>query len=151
MIFAAVPFREVADFIKSNQLQHYADASEIAEHDLPDIDFDYYLQASDANMCVAIVAINDEKEIVGYSVFLIGNAPNHKSIIEANNTAIWVKKEYRGRLSVQLVREAEKILFATVDEICYSVPSDKIGGFLGQLGYRSQYTLWRARKDVKEH
>lgn len=148
MIFQAVPFREIAHFIQANQLQHYVDASEIAEHDLPDIDMDYYLQASDAGMCIAVIALNDDNEIIAYSVFIIGNAPNHKTIMEANNTAIWVKKEHRGRLSFQLVREAEKILFAMVDEISYNVPSDSLGGFLGQLGYKSQYTVWRARKNV---
>jgi len=145
MIIESYPFREIASFVEKNQKTHYEDAMEIALHDEPNIDMDYYLTMSDAGQCIAVVLL-DDGEIVGYSVFIIGNASNHKHIKEAVNTALWVKKEYRGKWSFTLVREAEKILFAMVDEISYNVPSDRIGCFLGKLGYKSQYTVWRTRK-----
>lgn len=144
-MFKLVPFREVAEFVQANSLRHFVDASEIADHEMPNIDMEYYLQASDAGACFAVVC-EEDGEIIAYSVFMVANAPNHAHVIEANNTGIWVRSDKRGRLSYELVRQSEKLLFAMADEISYTVPSDKLGGFLGQLGYRSQYTIWSTRK-----
>lgn len=144
MIFRLVPFREIADFVAKNQLQHFTDASEISEHDTPNIDMDYYLMASDLGQCVAVIGEDDG--ICAYNVFFLSNKTNHKHIIEAVNSGIWVRKDKRGRGSYELVRQSEKLLFEIVKEINYNVPKDILGGFFGQLGYGSMYVTWSKKK-----
>ncbi len=148
MIFRLVPFRSVAEFIKANQLQHFTDASEIAGHHLPNIDIEYYLEASDAGMCVVIVG-EDAEGIGAYSVFMIGNAPNHKHIIEATNTGIWVRKDKRGRASIDLIKQAECLLPESVDEITYCIPEGRLGAVFAMQRYRPQYTVW-TKRNVKK-
>ena len=136
------PFANIADYVFKNQHEHYKDASGMVSHYIPEVDWNYYLQASAARQCVAITARNDGKP-VGYSVFFISYDPNHKSIMEATNSGIFVERAYRGRVSLQLINKADQYLKEMgVHEINYLVKDDRIGKLLARYGYKNDHKLW---------
>jgi hypothetical protein len=142
MMFEILPFRSVAEDIKEMVEQHYEDANELANHEPLNVDWDYYLEASDANQCFVFVC-KDGEEIAGYSIFTINNDANFKDTIEATNCGLYVKKKYRGRASVELMKISDETMrLMGVNKISYAVKSDKVGSFLERNGYKQEYKIW---------
>jgi hypothetical protein len=140
--FNLVPFHEIAEYVARNVDQHVLDSGYGKRANL---DWDYYLAASHSGECVAIVVTDDEKT-VGYSVFFVSNNPNHKHIIEANNSGIYLEKKYRGKTSIQLFKKADELLKALgVSEINYLLKDDRVGKILSRNGYRPEHKLWSVK------
>jgi hypothetical protein len=106
------------------------------------MDWDYYLSASHAGKCKA-VTVRDGSRLVGYALFFIGNNPDHKHILQATNSGIYLDEEYRGKISLQLIKKADEFLKNLgVKEINYLLKDDRIGRLLGRNGYKSDHKLW---------
>ncbi len=134
-------FHDVSHVIKSMTGQHYSDANELAKHKDLCVDWDYYDLLSKEGICFVVTAEKDS-DIVGYAVFCISNDA-HSADIVAENSALYVTKEHRGRTSVDLLKNAEKFLHEMgVDEVAFSIKSDAVARFLRSNGYKKEYTIW---------
>lgn len=141
--YALVPFHAVADHVAKNLPTHYQDVGKKDDYGPPDLDWEYYLQASHQGLCFAVTA-TDSGDIVAYSVFFISNNANHKTFIEASNGGFFIQEEYRGRLD--LIGNAHRLLKPLgVHEINYLLNDDRIGKLLTRKGYEPTHKLWRIR------
>jgi hypothetical protein len=106
------------------------------------MDWDYYLAASYAGQCKA-VTVRDDGKLVGYALFFIGHNPDHKHIIQATNSGIYLDEKYRGKVSLQLLRKSDEFMKELgAHEINYLLKDDRIGRLLGRNGYKSDHRLW---------
>lgn len=142
MNFKTVPFHLVENEIKEILPEHYKNAAENDNYDPLDVDWDYYRLASQMGTCFCILAL-DKDGISGYSIFFIDKDAHSKNIIEAQNSAVFVKKEKRGRLSIALFKEAESAMKSFgADKISYPVKSEALGKFLKRNGYKQDCIVW---------
>ena len=140
--FRTVPFHLVESEVKELLPEHYDCACEKDEYEALDVDWDYYRIASQAGTCFCILAL-DKNGIVGYSIFFIETDAHSKNILEATNSAVFVKKEKRGRLSIALFNEAESVAKSLgAHKISYSVKNDRFGKFLQRNGYKQDCIIW---------
>ncbi|MCF0075440.1 GNAT family N-acetyltransferase [Dyadobacter sp. CY261] len=142
--FDFIPFHDVmlqiAEKVTSHEqeVEYYGDAN---------VDWNYYMASSMAGQCFAVV-IKDDGYLVGYSVFTIGGNPNHKHLIEASNTALYLDKEYRGKIGREMFAYAQKRLFSMgVNEISYAVKNERIGNLLRRFGYAPEHTVWSMKNE----
>lgn len=142
MIYNFVPFHLVAKEIAKNLEQHYDDVDLKDDYGRPDLDWDSYLELSLAGKCKVIIVRKDER-LIAYSVFCIGNNLNHKRIIEAANTGIFINKEYRGKIILEIVRKSDEFLRNLgVNEINYIIKDKRIGLLLKRVKYKAKHTIW---------
>lgn len=141
MIYDFVPFHLVAEEIAKNLENHYDDVDLKDEYGRPNLDWDSYLQLSLAGRCHAVIA--RQGKLIGYSVFCISNNLNHKDVVEAANTGIFVNKEYRGKITLELIRKSDEYLKGIgVNEISYILKDDRIGMILRRVKYKAKHILW---------
>jgi GNAT superfamily N-acetyltransferase len=144
MITRFLPFHEIAGLIAPNVEKHYAAMSDIDEYGTPNIDWDYYITASVAGQCVA-AAMFDGDNLVGYSVFTIGNNPRYKHILQASNEAIYIEPEHRGK-GLRFIKDADNFLKSRgVHETFYLWADSRTSKILQRLGYKPKYKLWGIR------
>ena len=142
MIYDFVPFHEVAGEIASNLEKHYDDVDRKEDYGRPNLDWDSYIAASKAGSCMAVTA-RETGKLVAYSVFLMGVNMNHKTIIEATNTGIWIDENYRGKIVQDLIRNSDDFLInAGVMETMYILSDERIGVLLKRAKYKPKHTLW---------
>ncbi len=142
MNFRTVPFHLVENEIREILPEHYECASEKDAYDPLNVDWDYYRAASQIGTCFCILAL-DKEGIVGYSIFFIEADAHSKNIVEATNSAVFVKKEKRGKLSIALFKEAESVMKSLgAHKISYSVKNEKFGKFLQRNGYKQDCIIW---------
>lgn len=141
MKFDFVPLHLVAGEIAPNVEKHYFQMSEGDEYGVPNLDWEYYLQVSHAGQCWVVTARDDQK-LVGYAVYTISNNPRYKHLMEASCNGIFIEKEYRGRLGVQLIKAAEGYLKNRVQETNYIIGGERFSKLLTRLGYKSTYRIW---------
>ena len=147
MIYDFVSFHEVAEELAKNLENHYDDVKEKDDYGRPDLDWDIYLQLSLAGKCKVVTA--REGKLVGYSVFCIGNNLNHKGVIEASNAGIFIDKEYRGKITLELIRLSDEYLKEIgVMETIYVLKDDRIGTLLKRAKYKARHTVWSNRYDA---
>lgn len=140
--YKIVPFHEVGELIAANLVNHYDDVSLKDAYGRPDVDWTTYLQQSMAGRCVAIIAKIKDK-IVAYSVFIVGNNINHKSFIEATNTAMFIDKEYRGKITSQFLKKTNEFLKNYgVNEILYILLDDRLGNLLKRQKFEAKHKVW---------
>ena len=126
---------EIAEMVSAHE-------QEVRDYGDVNVDWNYYLSSSMSGQCLAVV-VKDDGHLIGYSVFMIDNNPNHRHIIEANNVGIFLIKKYRGKIGLEMFDYAQKRLSQMgVNEINYMVKSDRIGKLLGRMGYEPEHTLW---------
>lgn len=139
MIFAMVPFHEVGEEIAKKVPEHY---EAVKDYGPPNVDWDYYLQASFEGKCVAITA-RDEEKLVGYAVFFIETNANHKHHLEAINSGLFVDPEYRGSTAIEMFKRTTEFLKSlNVNEINYALKDERIGRLLAREGYKPDHTVW---------
>lgn len=108
----------------------------------PDIDWHTYIQASRAGLC-RVVTVRDDNKLVGYAVYSLGRNLRYKNIIEASSDGIFLEKEYRGKLSAELIKRADQYLKTLgIHETNYILSDDRVGRLLGRSGYQSKYKVW---------
>ena len=142
MIYDFVPFHLVAEDIAKNIEQHYQDVSLKDDYGWPEVDWESYIQLSLGNKCYAVIC-RDEDRLVAYSVFCVSNNLNHKNIIEAANTAMFIDKKYRGKMVLELLRKTDEFLKEiSVREIIYITNDSRIGALLKRTKYKAKHILW---------
>ena len=147
MIYDFVPFHEVAEEIAMNLEKHYDDVDKKDGYGRPNLDWDTYLAHSKAGSCMA-VTVRENGKLVAYSVFCMGVNMNHKTVIEATNTGMWIDEKYRGKIIQELIRNSDDFLHnAGVMEIIYILMDERIGTLLKRAKYTPKHTVW-SKKDV---
>lgn len=144
MIYDFVPFHLVAEEIAKNLENHYDDVDLKDEYGRPNLDWDSYLQLSLAGRC-KVVTVRDP-DLIAYSCFCISNNLNHKGVIEAANTGIFIAKEYRGKVTLELIRKSDEFLRCEgVNEVNYILKDERIGILLKRAKYGAKHTVWSSR------
>lgn len=139
MIYSIVPFHEVAAEVARRIPEFYKGMNET--YDKPDVDWEYYLEASHAGQCFAVIAT--EGRIVGIAVYFVTNNAHHKATIEANNSLLYVEPAYRASVGINLIRKSGELLKAMgVHEINFLNKDKRIAKILSRLGYEPEYTSW---------
>lgn len=142
MQYECVPFHKIGHEIAKNVVSHYEDVKKKEGLLSPDVDWKGYIELSDAGQCVAFIAKDGDK-LVGYAVFVISNDMNHKSVIEASNTALFVNKEYRTKITKDFMKFAhDKLLESGLSRISYMVNDDRLGRLLQSAGLKNTHKLW---------
>lgn len=117
-------------------------AEDAAYGEKANLDWDYYLEASIAGQCYAST-VRDNGKLVGYSVYFLSTQTNHKHIIEASNSVLFIEKKYRGRAFFKLLDVAEEALKKMgAHEINYLLKNPQLGKLLARRGYKPDHTLW---------
>jgi len=148
MIYDFVPFHEAAGEIAQNLETHYDDVAVKDEYGRPNLDWENYLAQSEMGSCKAVTA-RDGGRLVAYSVFCMGVNMNHKTVIEAANTGIWVHPDYRGKITLELVRNSDEFLKAAgVMETTYILMDERIGALLKRAKYKPRHTVWSNQYDA---
>jgi len=148
MIFDFVPFHEVAEEIAQNINTHYDDVDKKDDYGRPNLDWENYLMQSEMGACKAVTA-RDKGVLVAYSVFCMGVNMNHKTVVEAANTGIWVHPQYRGKITLELVRNSDEFLKAAgVMETTYILKDERIGALLKRAKYKPRHTVWSIYYDA---
>jgi len=142
MKYDFVPFHEVAEEIAMNLEKHYDDVEKKDGYGRPNLDWDNYLMQSKMGSCKAVTA-RERGVLVAYSVFCMGVNMNHKTVIEAANTGIWVHPDYRGKITLELVRNSDDFLRNSgVMETTYILKDERIGMLLKRADYKPRHTVW---------
>lgn len=147
MEFKCLPFHEIGHEIARNMKAHYTEMSEKEGYGEINADWKTYLDLSGVGNCLAFVAMVEER-MVAYSVFILSLNINHKTIIEASNTAMYVWPDYRGKGTLQFFKWINDYLQNLgVKEIGYLVRDERIGKLLGKIGMKPTHTLWTLRSE----
>lgn len=142
MIYEFVSFHEIGKELEKNFTTHYADMKRKEEYGPGDIDWFSYIQASHLGKC-KVVTVREDGELIAYSVFFIFNNMNHRKIIEATNTGLFIKKEYRGKIILELLRKSDEFLQNYgVMETNYATNDTRIGKLLERVKYKTSNVTW---------
>lgn len=142
MIYDFVPFHLVAEEIAKNLENHYSDVDLKDDYGAPNLDWDSYLQLSLAGRC-KVLTVRFEDKLIAYSAFCISNNLNHKDVIEATNTGIFIDKAYRGKITLEVIRCADEYLKNMgINEIIYVLNDDRIGALLKRAKYKAKHIVW---------
>ncbi len=146
--FDFVPLHTVVREIAPHVGTHYAQMTDGDDYGFPDIDWDSYLLASQAGLC-RVVTVRDGGKLVGYSVYSFGRNLRYKEIIEASSDGIFLEKEYRGKLSSELLKRADQYLKALgIHETSYVLSDERVGKLLARNGYTAKYKVWTNKYNV---
>lgn len=139
IVYSLEPFHKIASDVAERIPAHFAENRHYGQ---PNLDWDYYLSASHAGHCQA-VTVRDDDELVGYSIFFISHDPDRKHILQATNSGIFLDKEYRGKIAMELMKKSDAYMKELgVHEINYLLKDDRLGRLLGRNGYKPEYKLW---------
>lgn len=142
MIYDFVPLHDVAGEIAKNLDKHYEDADSRDDYGKANIDWDNYFALSRDGKCRVVTARKDG-EMVGYSIFIIGTNINHKHIIEALNTGLFIQKGYRGKIVSEFLRKTDEYLNELgVMRVNYALSDDRLGALLKRKGYKAKFITW---------
>lgn len=140
--FDLVPFHRIIAEIAPNTERHYHEMTDGDDYGPPDIDWNLYYQAGKANQCIA-VTVRDGGKLVGYAVFTIGRNPRYRKLLEAHSDGIFLEREYRGKIGMQLLSKCDEYLQKIgVQEANYTISDELIGKLLQRKGYQSKYKIW---------
>jgi hypothetical protein len=135
--YSFVPFHTIAEEVAKRIPEIYAGMNET--YDKPNVDWEYYLAASHMGQCHALVATDGE--MVGLSVFFIDTNANHKNLVEATNSLIFVSPSHRGK--IDLIQKSEMYLKALgAHQTTYQIKDRRIGKLLARKGYVPEYIVW---------
>lgn len=142
MNFKIAPFHMVEDEVRAILPEHYSEASKLADYEPLNVDWEYYRQASKLGRCFVVMIVK-KCGVVGYSVFFLDDDTNSMGMVEATNSAIYIKEGHRGKSAALLLKEGEKFAKAAgAHKVSCAVKVDRIGNFLNKNGYTPEYTTW---------
>ena len=110
----------------------------------PDVDMRVFQALEDASMLVALVALTNSDEIVGYTISIIVPMFMYGNHVVMNNESIFVRKDYRGTVPLKLIRatvQAAKARGAS-KMLWHSMPGTKAEELWPRLGYETFDTVW---------
>jgi hypothetical protein len=81
----------IIDYLKEKQPQHYKDMKDKSLYPEVDINWEYYLEISKLDMSVVVLA-KENKEIIGYSIYILNSDLHNKNNILATNVALFIEK-----------------------------------------------------------
>jgi hypothetical protein len=140
--YSLVPLHLIASYVADNIDKHYSEANGRDGYDPLNVDWHYFLSASYAGQCVAVVPYEDGVP-VGYSVFFVTKSPCHNDIIEADSIGFYVEKNHRKKVSTGLFRKTTDLLKSVgVNKVNYLLKNDGIGKMLERSGYKQEYKQW---------
>jgi len=118
---------------------HYEEVESIKELvKKPNPDWVHYIALEEAGV-IQLCTVRNDGELVGYITSLIMPSLHYKDFTIAMNDAIFIKKEYRGRLAgMELIKFAESKLKAAGVNVSYI--QTKIAHDFGPILERSGYT-----------
>lgn len=121
---------------------------EIEEYkDIPlDPDFEIYKKLDDAQVLRVFTARDDEKKLVGYCVYFVQRNPLSKSICQANQNALFIKKGNRG-FGKKFIEWCDSILKKEGINLVYHhvSPQHDYSPILKRIGYRHSYGVYSRR------
>lgn len=142
IVYDCVPFHSVAEEIANNLETHYDDVKLKDRYGRPNLDWDTYIALSLNDRCIVITARLGEK-LIAYNCFIIGNNINHKSFKDATSSGLWIHKDFRGKVTKDLLRKSEEYLNVMgIDEILYTLNDDRIGLLLKRVGFDAKHIVW---------
>ena len=145
--YSFVPLHDVASYLIQNMEKHHAEVEGRDGYDPLDMDVDYLLQASRLGQCFVVVPTDNQKP-VGYSLFFISTSTVNKNIIEANNEALYIEKEYRGKITKDFLEKSTEFLKnAGVHRINYLIKNEAMGKLLERAGYKNEFKLWSVENE----
>ena len=107
------------------------------------IDLDPNYEAYEAyadNGSLAMFTATDRDELIGYSVFVIGNHMFYANLLVGMSDLIYVRPEFRGEISKEFIQFIDEKLYTDfgVDAIAISMNTKKnFSGLLEHLGYQT--------------
>lgn len=143
MKFMILPYHAIEDHIMNTAKTLYDESVERKETDAFAVDWDYYKSLSlSGNLLVTIALDEDARKIHGYAVYTVSDDPLHGDL-QATNDVFYVEKKHRGRLSLKLLKEADKLLRQKgVKKISYVLSNESLGKLLSRNGYKPTHTVW---------
>lgn len=137
-----LPFAALIPEIAPHTTRHYLEMTDGDNYGAPDVDWDYYVDASLAKACYA-VATRDNGELVGYSIYTLGTNPRYKDRLEASCDGIFIEKPYRGKISNEMLAKADTCLaMMGVRETSYTMSDPRMGKLLERKDFKSKYKVW---------
>lgn len=110
----------------------------------PDVDMKVFETLESAGMLLAVVALTNAGEIVGYTISIMVPMFMYGNHMVMNNESIFVRKDHRGTTSLKLIRatvQAAKARGAS-QMLWHSMPGTKAEDLWRRLGYETFDTVW---------
>lgn len=101
-----------------------------------------YAMLDDCGALLTVGAFIDD-EIVGYAVGIVDRNLHYQGLVVCNNDILFVRKDLRGRLGLQLMRETERLAKERAGDLpclClwHAKPNTDLEAILPRLGYKVQ-------------
>lgn len=101
-----------------------------------------YAMLDDCGALLTVGAFLDD-EIVGYSVNIIDRNLHYQGLLVSQNDILFVRRDLRGRLGLQLMRETERLAKERAGDtpimaIWHAKPSTELDAILPRLAYKVQ-------------
>ena len=113
---------------------------------LPQVRWDEALRYADNGMLFALAARNEEKELVGYVIFVVYKPWHYEQLTFAHDDAFFLKKEYRGNgEGTKMIMAAEQLMKSKGATHCIFHQKTIVnnGKVFEKLGYHQEEILWR--------
>lgn len=136
------PIHEVLDYLQSHEDEHYEDIKDKSLYPEINMNWDIYIELSEAGMCHAVIIYDDNKP-VGYSAFTLTTDLNNSKSVIAYSVALFIEKEYRGSLVLDFIKECDNLLAKIeVRKILYNCSDERIGRILRKADYLPKSVNW---------
>lgn len=140
--YTLYPVNEVLELLKRYEEKHYRDIKDKSMYPSISMNWDIYEELGKDGLCFAVIA-KDNDNIVGYSAYTLGANLNANNKVLASNVAMYIEKEYRGRLVVEFIDKCDKMLLEKdVKQVLHSHSDVRIGKLLEKAGYRPKSITW---------
>ncbi len=118
--------------------------------DIPlEIDCDRYLALEEADALRIYTIRGEGRQILGYSVFIVGFNPHYQWSLQANEDVLYVDPQFRkGRLGIELIKQSEAALKEEGVEVVYhhvKLAHPALGVLLERQGYQAIETIYTKR------
>lgn len=136
--YLVVEYEDVVEQIKEHIYATHEEVGPFKEVKF-DPDFDAYQTHAD-NGCLAIFAAMDGDNLIGYSVFVLGNHIFYNDLFLAQSDLIYIVPEHRGETSKEFIQFIDEKLYTDfgVDGIVISMTTKRnFSGLLEHLGYQT--------------
>ncbi len=142
MKYEIVPFHNIFEIVYNNKDEHIKEMGEHGNNIC--FDWEYIIKCSLDGECIAVTMVDDDKKgIAGYAVFLIDTDITNYKRKCAVNVILYVGNNYRGRKSIDFIKNIDKLLKDIgVVSIDFTLSDDKLGKLLGRNGYKITSKTW---------
>jgi hypothetical protein len=130
--------RAGAESVERLLLRHWEEIAHF--QDIPlDVDWPVYEAAERAGK-LRIFTVRDDRELVGYAVYTLGQAPHYRGSLQAIQDVLFLAPEYRrGTAGIELVAYADTMLKAEGAQVTYQ--HSKVRNPIDMILRRQRYEL----------